>query len=111
MHSSTSSTMDTWEWGRVRRNSRRSSTSFSPLPSLLEPGSASTRILIKLLLLCLRIVDGDDACFAHAHRRASPTPDAAASEDVACWVQDATDRAFLRSGKRISSRAIGTFKT
>src|SRR5690348_3039337 len=26
--------MGTWDWGRVRRNSRRSSTSFSQLPSL-----------------------------------------------------------------------------
>src|SRR6266852_2746847 len=34
MRSSTSSTMDTWDWGRVRGNSRRSSTSFSQLPSL-----------------------------------------------------------------------------
>ena len=37
-----------------------------------------------LFLLCLRIVDGDDARFAHTHRRACPTPGAAASEDVAC---------------------------
>src|SRR5438309_2583668 len=26
--------MDTWDWGRVRGNSRRSSTSFSRLPTL-----------------------------------------------------------------------------
>src|SRR6266567_1974647 len=44
-----------------------------------------------LFLLRLRIVDGHDARFAHAHRRAGPTPGAAASEDVACFVQDAAD--------------------
>jgi hypothetical protein len=44
-----------------------------------------------LFLLRLRIMDGDHARFAHAHRRASLTPGTAASEDVACCVQDAAD--------------------
>src|SRR5260370_4847626 len=34
MQSSTSSTMDTWDWGRVNGSSRKSLSSFSQLPSL-----------------------------------------------------------------------------
>src|SRR5260221_5023968 len=44
-----------------------------------------------LFLLSLRIVDGDDACFAHAHSRAGLTPGAAAPEHVASLMQDAAD--------------------
>src|SRR5450756_778 len=44
-----------------------------------------------LFLLRLRIMDGDHARFAHAHRRAGLTPGTAASEAVPCCLQDATD--------------------
>ncbi len=44
-----------------------------------------------LFFLCLPIMNRDNPRFAHPQGGAGPTPGAAASEDVACLMQDAAD--------------------